>query len=166
MYRTLLFTLCLFGLSMLSHAQVFQIPDPVHLNEAEDYAQYEEDVVACANWLLSTPLNQEAQKRRESNAFLLKWLMGSPSVTIELNPRVVTFMESSPELLIIFMAGWANYVLTTSEFDNKLKGNLAGLEFVMQFYQANGAMLDDKHVEKYIRLHQKGKLKAYLKRHI
>ena len=160
----MLIVLCL--LTSYTQAQTFEVPTDINLTEAADYARYEEDVVACANWLLATPLEAESQKRREANAFMLKWLMGSPNVTIELNPNIITFTDSSPELLIIFMAGWANYVLTTSEFNNKLKGNMAGLEFVLQFYEANRTTLNDKNVDRFIKLRKKGKLKSYLKKHI
>lgn len=149
--------------SVLVFAQEFEVPDNYTLNTDEDYDKYEQDVVRCFNWLLATPLGNEPNKRKDSNAFLMKWLMGSSKVHIEIKPEIVTFMNTSPELLMIFMGGWATHSLTSQDFDNKVAGSLAGLESVMNFYTQNKPVLGKiKEVEKYIKLKSKGKLKRYV----
>ncbi len=99
----------MFSLSIYS--QEFIIPENVHLGKAEDYAPLEKDVVKAVEWLLKTPINEQKQKRVEIHAFLIKWLSGSPYVHLEIKPEIVTFVGSkTPDLLMIFMGGWAKYL--------------------------------------------------------
>ena len=152
-------------LIVLSAPVFAQIPENWKLEKAEDYAMYEDDVINCIDWLADTPLNEQAAKRKEINAFLLQWITGSPYVHIEIRTEIVTFMESSPDLLILYLAGWTRYALTTKNHEDKLGGVMAGLEAVIDFYSEN-PMEKNKHVEKYIKMKKKGKLKEFVMKHI
>ncbi len=165
--RTMISTLILLTISSFLLAQEFEIPPNYQLVEAEDYAPYEQDVINCVEWLTKTPLNEQPDKRKEANAFLIKWLMGSPYVHLEINSNIITFMESSPDLLMIFMGGWAKYALKSRDFDNKVMGNKAGIEAIVDFYNANRDSLPkDKNVEKYVKMKKKNSLEEYIKAHI
>ena len=153
--------------SSIAFAQEFQVPENYAFETAEDYKPYEKDVVACVDWLIETPMYQNPSKRKEASAFLLKWLMGSPYVHIEINPEIVNFAGSSPELLLAFMGGWAKYAIETEQFDDKVGGNLAGLESVIEFYETNkGVLPKDKNVEKYVKMKKKGSLRQYVEKKI
>lgn len=155
---TSIFTLGLF-------AQEFEVPKNYILDKAEDYAPYEKDVVDCFNWLIETPLNEQEAKRKEANAFLLTWLSGSPEIEIELKQEIVTFMRTSPDLLMIFLGGWGIHSLETRDFNDKVGGNLAGIEAAIEFYKKNKNFLSkDKYMEKYIKLQKNGKLKEYIEK--
>ena len=144
-------------------AQDFEVPK-YQLKKAEDFALYEQDVIGAVNWLMSTPVDVQPDKRKEINKFLVEWLSGSPNVSIELKGEIVTFMSPNAELLVIYMGGWAKYVLETKDTDKK-SGTLNGLEYVIQFYQKNKEKLKrDKNVEKYITLKEKGKLEEFVKK--
>ncbi len=150
-------------ISIGAFTQDFEIPKNYKLKKAKDYAPYEQDVINGVKWLLKTPLNEQTNKRKEVNAFLLKWLTGSPNVHIEIKQEIVTFMSSSPDLLMIFMGAWAKYSLETKDFDNKVKGSKAGIESVIEFYNANREFMPkDKNVEKYIKMKKKGTLDKYI----
>jgi hypothetical protein len=160
---TLTLVLALFSIGLFS--QEFEVPKNYKLDKAEDYALYEQDIIKCVDWLMKTPLNEQKAKRKEANAFLLKWLTGSPNVTIEIKPEIVTFMGTSPDLLILFMGGWAKYALESKDFKNKIAGSMAGIEAVIEFYTKNKAFLKkDKNVEKYAKMKNKGTLKAYIEK--
>ena len=74
-------------------------------------------------------------------------------------------MGTSPDLLMIFLGGWAKYSLESKEFDNNIAGSLAGIESVIVFYVQNKDLLPkDKHIEKYIKMKNKGTLKDYIKK--
>ena len=138
--------------------QEFQAPTNYNLVKAEDYASYEQDVINCVKWLTETPLDQNTEKRKEANAFLMKWMTGSPNVKLELRQEIVTFM-SNPDVLMAFLGGWTKYSLETGDFSNPLKGNIAGIENVIFFYNKNKKVIGkDKNVEKYIKLQSKGSL--------
>ena len=158
-------TILVLTFSLAAFSQVFEVPKNYKLEKAEDYATYEKDVVACIDWLKKTPVNEQTAKRKEANLFLLKWLSGSPEVQIEVKPGIVTFMETSPELLMVFMGGWAKYSLTNQDFDNNIAGSKAGLESVIEFYTKNRDLIPkDKNIEKFIKLKDKGKLLDYVKK--
>lgn len=144
-------------------AQTFEVPKNYVLEAKEDYAQYEDDVINGVNWLLNTPLTEETTKRQEVSAFLMKWMMGSPNVSIGVSEDIVTFI-GSPDCLMAFLGGWAKYSLETKDYKNNLKGNLAGIENVILFYQKNKAILGkNKAIEKYIKLKEKNKLEDFIK---
>lgn len=163
--KKVLLTLVLSIFTIALFAQTFEVPTDCKLEKAEDYAKYEKDVLSCIDWLAQTPVNEQSAKRKEANAFLLKWLTGSPDVHIDIKPGIVTFMDSSPELLMIFMGGWAKYSIEKEEPKNNVAGSMAGIEAVISFYQSNKAYLKkSKEVEKYIKMKEKGKLEDYVKK--
>jgi hypothetical protein len=154
-------TFAVFSLGLFS--QNFEVPQNYKLEKAEDYAPYENDVINCINWLRETPVITELDKRKEANTFLLQWMTGSPYVHLEIQESVVTFLSTSPELLLVFLGGWTKYAIETKDYDNKLDGSLAGIEAVIYFYNKNRESLPkDKDVEKYIKRQKKGKLRSFL----
>ena len=147
----------LFGISLFG--QEFQVPTDYSLVKAEDYAVYEQDVINGINWLANTPINQDVEKRKKVNAFLMKWMIGSPTVDIEIDAKVVNFLPN-PDLLMAFLCGWTKYSLETKDFSNKINGNVAGVENVIFVYNKNKKVIGtNKAVEKYIKLQSEGKLK-------
>jgi hypothetical protein len=163
--KTITLTLILTVISLQLFSQDFEVPKNYKLDKAEDYATYEPDVVKCFDWLMKTPVNEQAAKRKEANAFLIKWLSGSPSVSLEIKQEIVTFMGSSPDLFMIFMGGWAKYALESKDYKNKIAGNLAGIESVIEFYKKNKDFVPkDKNIEKYIEMKDKGTLKGFIEK--
>lgn len=164
--RTILLSLILL-LSISATAQTFQIPVNYKLEKAEDYAVYEKDVINAVKWCLNTPADQEVQKRKKVYSFLFDWINDSPNVTIELHPEIVTFMESSPDLLLLFLGGWTKYALESRDFKNKVSGAVAGLEAVLEFYTRNKDLLTaDKNIDKLQKMKEKGTLKEHVEKHL
>ena len=127
-----------------------------------DYELYEEDVLKAVDWLIETPLGEEPEARKEISGFLVQWISGTPKVTIEISAGVVTYMDC-PECLVIFMGGWTKYALESGDYENKIKGNLAGTESVIAFYKKNKNVLGkNKAIEKLIKLQKNNKLEAYI----
>lgn len=158
-------TLILATISFGLFAQDFEVPNNYKLDKAEDYDLYEKDIIKCVDWLVETPINEQATKRKEANSFLIDWVNGSPKVSIDIKPEIVTFMKSSPSLLIIFLGGWAKYSIESKDYKNKVAGSMAGIEAVIEFYTKNKDYIKkDKNVEKYIKMKNKGKLEAYIQK--
>ena len=133
------------------------------LETAEDYAKYEQLVINGHNWLLNTPVEQEVAKRKEINGFLVQWISGSPSVSVEITESIVTYL-GCPDCLMMFMSGWTAKALESGDFDNKFEGNLAGTESVIAFYKSNKKVLGkNKAIEKLAKLKEKGKLKDFIR---
>lgn len=137
----------------------------ISLATKEDYTKYEQKVVNDFNWLFETPLGADPKKRKETSAFLMQWMSGSPNVSIELSEKITTYMNCA-DCLMIFMGGWTKYALETKEF-SKLEANLVGTESVIEFYTFNRSQIGkNKNIEKFIKLKEKGKLKEYIKSNI
>jgi len=144
-------------------AQEFEVPKNSVLKEKVDFSKYESEVLKGIDWLLQTPLNAQPEKRKEINTFVITWVTGSPDVSIEVKPEIVSFMKSNVDLLMIFMCGWTKYSLENKDYNNKIKGSQKGVEAVIEFYIKNKENLKkDKNVEKYIKLKEEGKLEDFI----
>jgi len=133
------------------------------MESPEDYAKYEQDVVNAFNWLMETPLGTEPEKRRSLTAFILKWAISTPSVSIELSDKTSDYPDCL-DCLGIFLGGWSAYSIETDNYD-KEAAKLAAVEGVIDFYTKNRSKLKKtKLIEKFIKLKRKGKLKQYLKK--
>jgi hypothetical protein len=165
--KKLLLPILFLGLTIYAKAQEFQVPKDYAFESVDDYKPYENDVVQCVDWLVDTPMFQNPSKRKEASAFLLKWVMGSPYVHIEISPEIVSFAGTSPDLLMVFLGGWAKYSIESGAYDDKVAGNLAGLESVIEFYETNkGVIPKDKNVEKYIKMKKKGALRDFVEKKV
>ena len=156
------FELLFIFIPLCCFTQSFEVPKDYDFQTKADYAKYEDSVIECVNWLLATPINQESSKRKEAHSFLMKWLTGAPNVTITIKQDLVTFLDS-PDLMMIFMGGWAKCVLEGQAVINDIKGNIAGINAVIELHQRNKkAIGKNKGVEKYIKLKEKGQLEQYI----
>lgn len=152
-------------LSLSLFSQTFEVPNNYKLKEKGDYAEYEKDIIDCIDWLMLTPQNEQAGKRKSASAFLIKWVTGSPKIQMEIHPQIVNFISTSPELLLPFIGGWTKFSIQSMDYANKSAGNLAGIESVIDFYQKNILVLhSDKNVEKYIKMKKEGSLKEYIRK--
>jgi hypothetical protein len=162
--KKLMSLLALTILSLNVVAQEFEVPANYKLNTKEDYTKYEPDILKAIDWLFNTPMQTKPEKRKDINAFVIIWITGSPNVSIEIKPEIVTFMEPNAELLMTFMCGWTKYALESKDYSNSVKGNLKGVEAVIDFYTKNiDHLKKDKHVEDYIKMKTKGNLEEFIK---
>lgn len=159
LFSILMFSFLTFNL----FAQEFEVPKNYVLKGKEDFSKYESEVLKGIDWLFQTPINSQSDKRKEVNMFILSWLEGSPTVSVEIKQEIVSFMKPNPDLLMIFMCGWTKYSLENKDYNNKIKGSQKGVEAVIEFYVKNKENLKkDKNVEKYIKLKEEGKLEDYI----
>lgn len=144
-------------------AQDVDVPHNYVFQSDNDYAKYEPDVVKCIDWLLITPSNIQPDKHVAVNEFLIKWLSGTPDITISVRSDVVNFIDKNNVLLLVFMSGWAKYAIENKSNQNEVTGNLKGVEAVINFYAKNREQLrKDKNVEKYAQMKEEGSLEKYI----
>lgn len=169
--------LFLIGCQLLS-AQSFEVPQNYRLNIKDDYTFYEPDIVKCVDWLITTPVNQEKEKRKEASAFLLKWVSGSPNIHINLDVNILQNIKDDkvPDYILIFIGGWVKDAIETNnrqntmrqsvgDMDGLLAGNVAGFEAVVSFYNNNKGLLpQNESIAKLCKLQKKGKLEAHVKK--
>src|SRR6185295_68729 len=106
MNRMALFVVLAFA-AIPTIAQDFEVPQNPSLKTTEDYVAQEPTVIAAIDWLMKTPPGDQEEKRKDVDAYLLKWMTGTKAISMGIDSKVLTFMDSSPDLLMIFMAGWA-----------------------------------------------------------
>jgi hypothetical protein len=156
-------SLLLLAFTLPAAAQEFTVPKNPKMDKAEDYKAYEKDVIACVNWLSSHGPEEEALKRKKASAFLMTWLTGTPALTMELHAGVMEYAEKSPELLLLFMGGWAKYYLETGD-DDAIAGNVAGLEVVINYYlQYKDELNKDRSLKKLAKKMEEGELQDFVK---
>ncbi|WP_298520316.1 hypothetical protein [uncultured Kordia sp.] len=143
-------------------AQDIKIPENVKLEKAEDYTKMEPLVLESIAWLQNTSLTENPEKRKKVNAFLIQWLTGSPTVSIELVSGIVP-MECA-DCLMTFLAGWTKYSLENNYSKDKIAGAVAGVEHTIEFYKKNkDALGKQPDIEKLMRRKKKGKLEKFIK---
>ena len=154
--------ICLLFVSASLLAQNVDIPSDLKLENAEDYKKTEHLVLNSTEWLLKTPISENPSKRKEINAFLMKWMSGSPTVSIELVSGIVPL--DCADCLMSFMSGWTKYSLENDYSKNKVECAVAGAENAIEFYKKNKSELGkNSDMEKLMKQQKKGKLKKYIK---
>ena len=139
-------------------AQNYQVPQNYVLKQKDDYPKYEQDVLKTIDWLEQTPWNTEIEKRGEAKEFLIKWIEGSPDISIEINSEIVKLSKNNPDLIGSYMYGYTKYaLLNKSQFDvNQAK--IAGVKAVLSKYKFETDHKKNSEVEKLLKLDAEGKL--------
>ena len=156
--------------SLLAFAQndnpKYTVPSEYTFVEPEDYDTYEPQIREVIDWYLWRSLAFDSEKRRDASAFFFQWLIGTPTVSVELNTNIANFLDNNPELLMPFMMGWTKYSLENDTKD-KIECNIASIETVVGYYNKNkGFLKKDKNIEDYEKMMKKNKLKNYIKKNI
>jgi len=136
-------------------AQDFYVPNNPTLENEVDYKKQEKNVVDGINWLENTEVGKQSEKRIKANAFILKWMMGTPTITIGVQDFQSELTRKNSDLLITFLGGWSKFAIENpTEKDNQLKCNLAGFQSLLKVYTLNKGvgMKKDKKVEKLIKM--------------
>lgn len=164
--KKIIFLTSIFLLSINCFSQEFTVPDNYVLEQEIDFKRYEKDVLNAIDWLYDTPANEQTKNRKEVNSFLLEWFTGCPYIFLEINTDIVNFVDNG-DLLIMFLGGWARYVIEAEDYDDDAAGCLAGMELAIDFYQKNSPHLQkDKNFEKYVKMHEKGTLKDFIEKNL
>jgi len=150
----------------LSNAQEFEVPENYSLVAAEDYEPYKQDILDAIQWLENTPLNEQEEKRKDVSAFFIKWLMGSPTVSVNLLAYTSDLSEKNPELLMIFLGGWTHASIDQNYKISDVEGNIAGIKSVLAFYNKNrkSGVKKNKTIEKLSKLKTDKDIEKWLKK--
>ncbi|MGZ3753174.1 MAG: hypothetical protein ACXVAU_17960, partial [Mucilaginibacter sp.] len=133
------------------------------LKAKEDYPKYEEDVIKTVDWLQQTPWTEQADKRKEANAFFVAWITGSPNVSISIGSPLIKFTEKNSQLLIAFMGAYTKYALQHKSDLDKDLANATALRALMDKYTSEQDHVKDNAVEKLIKVEKDGKLADWIK---
>lgn len=166
MFLRLSCTLCLVILvASVLKAQDFPVPKPTALNSKDDYAKYENTFLQSVDWLLEHDLDREG--RASVNAFTLAWISGTDAFSIPVEPYLIDLTQRNPDLLLIFLGSWGEFVLNNPEQkDQTYACNWCALQNLLDFYEKSTAKQTDKAIEKLLRRRQKDKLQNWLEKRV
>ena len=155
MKRTLFILAALF-MAQLGMAQQFSLPIMPEKMWPSDYAKYENDVLNCCNYLLSVDPAYNHPKHEECTSFLIRWLTGTPEVSVVLHPDLVDVKKD--ELMIAYMASWTRHALQNKEDGNLLCAQVATEEMLNFYFAYKDSIGKSKLTEKLLKEQSKGNL--------
>ena len=140
----------------------FELPQHVELINKEDYAIYESPVIQAARWLEENDLDQETEKRKEINAFVLKWITGSPSVSVVISEQIQKIYGRNVQLLAVYLASYSRYMLENKNTHDNFKATKAALMSMISVYKKGIAVHKTREMDKLISLTEAGQLDNYI----
>lgn len=150
-------------------SQDFTVPENYAFNSREDYLKYEKDVMSCIDWLENTYIDKDVEKRKAAEKFLLMWIVGAPTIKIEIDMNIANFWEKNIVLSFIYMGGWTKLQLQNPNLKTDLvKGNAAAIRSAIKVYTMNKdhGIVFDENIEKYIQMEKNGSLEKWLAENI
>jgi hypothetical protein len=150
-----------FSAKPLAAQTPFEVPENYVLEHDSDYAKYEADIIAASVWLAETDLDKETDKRDKVNAFVLKWLAKSPTVTVNVYNEVTKLYQGNP-ILTVFLSAYARYVLEHKTEKGIFAPTKVGLQALMAIYKKGIGIKANKNMDKMIKMDAKGKLDDYI----
>lgn len=141
---------------------VYSVPDEYSFDSVEDYANYEPQILETINWYLDTSMAFETDRRVKAKQFFIEWLTGTPDVSVGIDTDIVSFVNTSPELLVPYMMGWVKYSLENNYSKDEIKCCIAGIKTATKYYENNKFFFkDNEMIDKYKSMNDK-KLAKYL----
>lgn len=143
--------------------QEFEPPANAVLEKKDDYLKYEPAIINAAKWLEATPIGVQPDKRVQVNLFFMQWLTGSPTVTIGIDPWVTKLVDKNPNLLPVFLSGYARFVLENQYSTDVARANEAGVKSIINNYLLGGDVKKNKTLQKAVEADKAGTLSAWVK---
>jgi hypothetical protein len=159
-----LFAVLLF-ISLPAQSQDFEVPESVPSTK-EDFIKSEKDVINAAKWLESTPIGQQMAKRKAINAWVINWIINSPTVTVNLKMPVVKLFDKNPELNAVYMAAYSRFCLENNYSKDEVKANVAAIKAVINCYNLGGDVKKNKALTAVMDKDKEGKLEEWVTENI
>lgn len=157
----LLFLFVVFTTFVIEAQTVPDLPVGEELETKDDCAEYESNMVEAAIWLEETPLNRGQNTRKDINAFVIKWLTLSPTVTLTLSAPLLEIYGKNDQLLPIYMASYARHYIENDSTATKQAATKAGLISMMNVYKKGINITKSSGMEKILKLSDE-KLDKYI----
>lgn len=166
--KVILFAASLFMMAALVKAQTPNAPGYYKLEKAADYTNTESQLKQYVAWYESAPLTENEDLHQQIGKFILKWIDGSPNVTVNIGGVAGPILNEknyqySGDLLVVYMGGIAVFELNNPNEKDETKIETAGVEAVLALYKSNTDLLkDSKAIKKYKKLQDKGELQKWI----
>lgn len=162
MKKTILtFAIVLFTTIGVTSQTKFDLPQNIELKTESDYVKYENDIVSAVKWLEETDLDKETDKRKQIDAFVIKWVSGTPTITVEMNSSIMKLYGKNNELLVLYMGSYSAYFLENKNTD-KTAAIKAGIVSMINVYKKDISIKKNKEMDKAIEAFDQNKLDEYI----
>jgi len=158
----LLFSLFFGSLTAMAQKK-FEVPENYEFNTSADYAKYETAIINAAKWLEDTDLDKELDKRQKVNAFVLKWIAGSPSVTIELTEPIGKLCSKNEELFGVYLSAYSRSVLENKKSSTKFLATKASLQAIVRVYKKGIGITKNREMDKLVKADNDNRLDEFIK---
>ena len=160
--KRILLVLVAMVMAQCAMAQELQFSLPIMPEKMwpSDYANYEADILNCCNYLLSVDPAFNQPKHEECTSFLVRWLTGTPAVSVLIDSRLVDAKKS--DLLVAYMAAWTRHALTNKEDGNLINAQVATEEMLNFYSNYKSSIGKSKLAEKLLKQQAKGTLATYV----
>lgn len=140
-----------------------EISDTIQWRTAAEYERDRELVIKCLRWLCTAPMGQDVIYRSEANAFVLRWLSGSPSVIIDIDETIFDFTEENDEMLFSVIHAMALTTMTKKKELDKEKLAVETLKIVCELVESSEKYSADKKLKTALKAYRRDKLEEYVK---
>ena len=160
--------MCFFIFLLASHLALGQdgrkpeISDTIKWEAAADYSRDRELVIRCLKWLCTAPMGQDVVYRSEANAFVLRWLSGSPDVIIDIDEVVFDFTEGNDDILFSVIHAMALTTMTKKKEMDKEKLAVETIRIVCELVDSSEKYSADKKMKTVLKAYRREKLEEYV----
>lgn len=156
--KKILLILTAFVMAQAAMAQQFSLPIMPAKMWPSDYAKYETDVLNCCNYLLTADPAFNHPKHEECSSFLVRWLAGSPQVSVALSADLVDSQKG--DLLVAYLSAWTRHAVQYKTDSPLVCANVA-VEETLRYYETYKSYIGkSKLMEKLLKQQRKGNLPA------
>lgn len=136
----------------------------IEFKERGDYKKYEDDILQCANYILSVPAIETDRFRLVALQALIKWMTGTPDYQFAIDNPVASMMKDNDAVLSIYMASVTKYILEHKDKATDAAGVKLNSYTIMLEYCENKVfrVALNKELKRAIEAKNNGKLKKYL----
>lgn len=158
--KKLALLLVAFVAAQCAMAQQFSLPILPEKMWPSEYARYEPDVLNCCNYLLNTDPSFNSPKHEECASFLLRWVAGSPNVSVAINEGLVDAHKSS--LRLAYIAGWVRHSIAHPSDASLICANVAVGDMLNFYFSHKDVTGKSKLADKLLKKQQTGELTSYI----
>ena len=120
-------------------------------------------VLKAANWIITTGLTVELEKRKPANSIVLKWYIDTITLNISLVEKLKAIYGDNSDLLLTFFAGYSKFYLENKKTTTNLTATKAGLITLISIYKRGIGVTKNEELEKLVTLADTDKLDEYVK---
>jgi hypothetical protein len=140
-----------------------EISDTIKWETAQDYNRDRDLIVKCLKWLCTAPMGQDVIYRSEANAFVLRWLAGSPDVIIDIDEAIFDFTEENDEILFSVIHAMALTTMTKKKDMDKEKLAVETMRIVCELVDSSEKYSADKKMKAVLKAYRRDKLEDYVR---